>query len=153
MISSRPAEEELDKAPLGFLNYWLYSDEVLNVKGINDILDGSNPGCGTIGFEATDGWDPVRPATLVSRNFRRWLIWCFVGHGSRDAKLSKVAVPPPTETISRPYSVASANARSKGTGANAVMTTCSRLNRSYVQICASSQMTPHCGRRRSVTLQ
>ena len=27
--------------------------------GMNDIITGSNPGCGTIGFYATSGWDPV----------------------------------------------------------------------------------------------
>ena len=27
--------------------------------GFNDITSGSNPGCGTNGFFATEGWDPV----------------------------------------------------------------------------------------------
>ena len=89
MIKTRPAGEHPDKATLGFLNPWLYSDEVLSLQGgpgLNDIVDGSNPGCGTGGFTARAGWDPVRPATIVSLSFRRWLIWCTVGHGSRDAK-------------------------------------------------------------------
>ena len=30
--------------------------------GINDIASGKNPGCGTEGFEAVKGWDPVRTA-------------------------------------------------------------------------------------------
>lgn len=24
----------------------------------NDVKDGSNPGCGTVGFPAASGWDP-----------------------------------------------------------------------------------------------
>lgn len=41
---------------LGFLNPWLYSQ---GYKGLNDIVTGSNPGCGTPGFQAVSGWDPV----------------------------------------------------------------------------------------------
>ena len=41
---------------LGFLNPWLYSS---GFKGLNDIIGGSNPGCGTPGIEAIKGWDPV----------------------------------------------------------------------------------------------
>ncbi|KAF8270097.1 peptidase S8/S53 domain-containing protein [Lactarius quietus] len=44
------------KKPLGFLNPWLYG---LGVVGMNDIKSGSNPGCGTGGFPAITGWDPV----------------------------------------------------------------------------------------------
>ncbi|KAF8258720.1 subtilisin-like protein [Lactarius quietus] len=44
------------KKPLGFLNPWLYG---LGVVGMNDIKSGSNPGCGTEGFSAIAGWDPV----------------------------------------------------------------------------------------------
>ncbi|KAF9070712.1 peptidase S8/S53 domain-containing protein [Rhodocollybia butyracea] len=40
---------------LGFLNPLLYA----NAAAFNDIVSGSNPGCGTNGFEATTGWDPV----------------------------------------------------------------------------------------------
>ncbi|KAI9436599.1 subtilisin-like protein [Lactarius indigo] len=46
------------KTPLGFLNYWLYYPEVADI-GINDITFGANPGCGTNGFSANSGWDPV----------------------------------------------------------------------------------------------
>ncbi|KAF5363394.1 hypothetical protein D9756_000249 [Leucocoprinus leucothites] len=41
---------------LGFLNPWLYSQ---GMGGFNDITSGNNPGCGTRGFDATEGWDPV----------------------------------------------------------------------------------------------
>lgn len=45
------------KSPLGFLNPWLYSTAS---DALNDITEGDNPGCGTDGFSATTGWDPVR---------------------------------------------------------------------------------------------
>ncbi|KAH8999904.1 subtilisin-like protein [Lactarius hatsudake] len=41
---------------LGFLNLLLYGH---GRDGINDITSGSNPGCGTDGFTAIPGWDPV----------------------------------------------------------------------------------------------
>ncbi|KAI0284759.1 subtilisin-like protein [Russula brevipes] len=44
------------RPPLGFLNPLIYSSAS---KGFNDITSGSNPGCGTQGFSAIDGWDPV----------------------------------------------------------------------------------------------
>ncbi|KAH9030352.1 subtilisin-like protein [Lactarius pseudohatsudake] len=44
------------KSPLGFLNPWLYG---LGAAGFNDIASGSNSGCGTDGFSAIYGWDPV----------------------------------------------------------------------------------------------
>jgi tripeptidyl-peptidase-1 len=43
------------KPPLGFLNPWLYA----NPGALNDIVDGTNPGCGTDGFSAGTGWDPL----------------------------------------------------------------------------------------------
>jgi len=42
--------------PLGFLNPLLYSKAA---SGFNDITIGHNSGCGTTGFNATKGWDPV----------------------------------------------------------------------------------------------
>ncbi|KAH9062396.1 subtilisin-like protein [Lactarius vividus] len=42
--------------PLGFLNPWLYGG---GLAALNDITEGSNPGCGTDGFTPVDGWDPV----------------------------------------------------------------------------------------------
>ncbi|KAI0358004.1 subtilisin-like protein [Trametes cingulata] len=44
------------QSPLGFLNPLIYST---GVAGFNDITSGSNPGCGTNGFTAGAGWDPV----------------------------------------------------------------------------------------------
>ena len=44
------------KEPLGFLNPLLYSTAS---AALNDITSGSNPGCGTQGFPAAAGWDPV----------------------------------------------------------------------------------------------
>lgn len=43
------------KGPIGFLNPTLYA----NPGAFNDITIGSNPGCGSGGFNATPGWDPV----------------------------------------------------------------------------------------------
>ncbi|KAF8802988.1 subtilisin-like protein [Phlegmacium glaucopus] len=43
-------------SPLGFLNPFLYS---VGFLGLNDITIGHNAGCGTQGFNATKGWDPV----------------------------------------------------------------------------------------------
>ena len=40
---------------LGFLNPLLYA----NPGGLNDVIVGSNPACGAMGFLATDDWDPV----------------------------------------------------------------------------------------------
>jgi tripeptidyl-peptidase-1 len=51
------------KSPLGFLNPWLYQ----NPGALNDITAGSNPGCGTDGFPAVAGWDPL--TGLGSPNF------------------------------------------------------------------------------------
>ncbi len=73
------------KAPLGFLNPWLYAAYDVGLLGLNDITSGSNPGCGTEGFSATAGWDPVRPARL-SIHFRGWLIFgsAVTGLGTPD---------------------------------------------------------------------
>ncbi|RFU29747.1 hypothetical protein B7463_g6607, partial [Scytalidium lignicola] len=43
------------KGPIGFMNPVLYANAPL----FNDIVNGSNPGCGTPGFKAVPGWDPV----------------------------------------------------------------------------------------------
>ena len=53
--------------PFGWANPWIYG---VGSFGFNDITSGNNPGCDTEGFEAKDGWDPVRPARPSSLRFR-----------------------------------------------------------------------------------
>jgi len=45
----------LGKSVLGFLNPLIYA----HPEAFNDITMGNNPGCGTQGFYAAQGWDPV----------------------------------------------------------------------------------------------
>ncbi|KAJ4496871.1 tripeptidyl peptidase A [Lentinula lateritia] len=52
--------------PLGFLNPLLYRR---SVEALNDVTVGNNPGCGTNGFNATGGWDPV--SGLGTPNFEK----------------------------------------------------------------------------------
>jgi tripeptidyl-peptidase-1 len=42
------------KSPVGFINPVLYQ----NPGVLNDITNGTNPGCGVNGFPAVVGWDP-----------------------------------------------------------------------------------------------
>ncbi|KAI0823806.1 family S53 protease [Trametes gibbosa] len=56
------------KSPLGFLNPFLYST---GASAFTDITSGSNPGCGTNGFPAKAGWDPV--TGLGTPNFAKLL--------------------------------------------------------------------------------
>ncbi|KAF5363393.1 hypothetical protein D9756_000248 [Leucocoprinus leucothites] len=52
--------------PLGFLNPLLYSIP----EAFNDITVGHNSGCGTTGFNVTEGWDPVTGLELpISESF------------------------------------------------------------------------------------
>ncbi|EMD39903.1 hypothetical protein CERSUDRAFT_103818 [Gelatoporia subvermispora B] len=51
------ARIEAGKGPVGFINPAIYTASFQ--KAFHDITTGSNPGCGTIGFNATEGWDPV----------------------------------------------------------------------------------------------
>ena len=57
----------MGKGPLGFLNQILYAHPEM----FNDITAGDNPGCGTNGFIAVQGWDPV--TGLGSPNFPKFL--------------------------------------------------------------------------------
>lgn len=56
-LVNRIVEERIKvgKGRLGFINPTLYA----NPGVLNDITNGTNPGCGTLGFNATKGWDPV----------------------------------------------------------------------------------------------
>ncbi|KAH9944747.1 family S53 protease [Amylocystis lapponica] len=56
------------KPALGFLNPWLYSTAA---GALNDVTSGNNPGCGTDGFYAGSGWDPV--TGLGTPNFNKLL--------------------------------------------------------------------------------
>ncbi|KAH7883306.1 peptidase S8/S53 domain-containing protein [Phlebopus sp. FC_14] len=58
-----------NKKPIGFINPAIYST---NFTGLfNDITNGTNQGCGTDGFNATKGWDPV--TGLGTLNFPKLL--------------------------------------------------------------------------------
>jgi len=50
---------EAKKNPLGFLNPLIYQTGVSTPDAFQDITAGDNPGCGTKGFTAMAGWDPV----------------------------------------------------------------------------------------------
>ena len=58
---------DIGKGSIGFLNPTLYANPGL----LNDITKGGNQGCGTPGFTATTGWDPV--TGLGTPNFPRLL--------------------------------------------------------------------------------
>ncbi|KAF8841683.1 hypothetical protein BDN67DRAFT_900913 [Paxillus ammoniavirescens] len=62
------------KKPIGFINPTIYSAGFAGV--FNDITEGTNPGCGTPGYNATAGWDPV--TGLGTPNFpkllEKWLL-------------------------------------------------------------------------------
>lgn len=55
------------KSTVGFVNPVLYQ----HPEVFNDITSGSNPGCGTEGFPAAEGWDPV--TGLGSPNYPKLL--------------------------------------------------------------------------------
>ncbi|KAI0661744.1 subtilisin-like protein [Cubamyces menziesii] len=45
------------KGPVGHINHAIYSH--LFADAFHDVTNGTNPGCGTDGFPAMPGWDPV----------------------------------------------------------------------------------------------
>ncbi|KAJ7456010.1 peptidase S8/S53 domain-containing protein [Mycena galericulata] len=60
------------KSPVGFINPTIYSAAFKDA--FNDITNGSNPGCGTDGFAAAKGFDPV--TGLGTPNFAKLLaLW------------------------------------------------------------------------------
>ncbi|KAF8963500.1 peptidase S8/S53 domain-containing protein [Flammula alnicola] len=68
------ARVTIGKKPIGFINPAIYSDPFTGA--FNDITQGGNQGCGTAGFTAVPGWDPV--TGLGTPNFpkllARWLL-------------------------------------------------------------------------------
>jgi len=62
------------KKPIGFINPTIYSPAF--AEAFHDITNGTNPGCGTVGYKAAKGWDPV--TGLGTPNFpemvKKWLL-------------------------------------------------------------------------------
>jgi tripeptidyl-peptidase-1 len=64
------ARLDIGKSTVGFINPTIYSFPFI----FNDITSGGNQGCGTAGFEAVSGWDPV--TGLGTPNFPRMVaLW------------------------------------------------------------------------------
>ncbi|KAI0719348.1 subtilisin-like protein [Cerioporus squamosus] len=57
------------KKPVGWINPALYSSHLAHAY--NDVTNGTNPGCGTEGFPAAPGWDPI--TGLGTPNFPKLL--------------------------------------------------------------------------------
>lgn len=66
---NRINEERLaaNKTVVGFINPTLYK----HPQVLNDITNGTNPGCLTQGFSAVKGWDPV--TGLGTPNYEKML--------------------------------------------------------------------------------
>ena len=87
------------KSSLGFLNPLIYAAGVS--AGFNDITSGSNPGCGTNGFTAGPGWDPVSVATaarvgrarVAGPQGARTDSVSFAGHRPRQPRLRQAPSP------------------------------------------------------------
>ncbi|KAJ7249548.1 peptidase S8/S53 domain-containing protein [Mycena haematopus] len=83
------------KAPLGFLNPLFYSTAK---SGFNDIVSGSNPGCGQAGFTARTGWDPVTglgTPDFLHQPFNKKIRGFWRLSGCRNLRTSKCAKLPP----------------------------------------------------------
>ncbi|KAF4612802.1 hypothetical protein D9613_011842 [Agrocybe pediades] len=63
----------IGKSPVGFINPVIYSERFSSA--LNDITSGKNDGCGTPGFAAIPGWDPVTGLGTPSfpKLLERWL--------------------------------------------------------------------------------
>ena len=88
LVNDRRIQE--GKPALGFLNPLIYSSPGI----FNDILTGSNPGCGTDGFPAAAGWDPVR-GSFVERGrscTHERSVFCLEGHWTGNARLYQALV-------------------------------------------------------------
>jgi tripeptidyl-peptidase-1 len=75
------------KAPLGFLNPWLYGHA--QWLAFNNITSGTNTGCDTPRFSAIIGWDPVHTGRPFVSSVLTLLIASPIGHWPRVARLSK----------------------------------------------------------------
>ncbi|KAF8148410.1 peptidase S8/S53 domain-containing protein [Crassisporium funariophilum] len=64
----------IGKKPIGFINPTIYSEGFS--AAFNDITSGGNEGCGTAGFTAVPGWDPVTGLGTPSfpKLLARWLL-------------------------------------------------------------------------------
>ena len=62
------------KSPIGFINPTIYSQEF--ASAFNDITNGTNQGCGTVGFSAVKGWDPLTGLGTPSfpKLLAKWLL-------------------------------------------------------------------------------
>ena len=76
------------KNTLGWVNILLYDAiQLWESGGIKDIIGGNNGGCGTVGFFAVPGWDPVRPARPLFLRVQLSLISSPTGHRPRVSEL------------------------------------------------------------------
>ncbi|EME85089.1 uncharacterized protein MYCFIDRAFT_60025 [Pseudocercospora fijiensis CIRAD86] len=66
------------KAPLGFLNPWIYSG---GYKALTDVTNGTSYGCNTTGFPAKAGWDAV--TGFGTPNFPKLVEAAFEEYGSK----------------------------------------------------------------------
>ncbi|KAH9015223.1 subtilisin-like protein [Lactarius pseudohatsudake] len=76
--------------PLGFLNIRLYHD---GFAGLNDITSGSNPGCGTDGFSAVPGWDPVTGVGTLDFEKLQNIFMIPLGGGAGQGNQPKIRGP------------------------------------------------------------
>jgi len=75
ITSINDARLAIGKRPVGFINPAIYSP--LFRGAFNDITQGGNQGCGTPGFTAVSGWDPV--TGVGTPNFEKLLLlWLLV---------------------------------------------------------------------------
>ncbi|KAH9933246.1 subtilisin-like protein [Epithele typhae] len=74
LSAANDARLAVGKKPIGFINPTIYSKAFTHA--FNDITNGTNPGCGTVGFSAKPGWDPV--TGMGTPNFpallKEWLL-------------------------------------------------------------------------------